>query len=582
MESKQKRRYSCQSWHVAAKVVIKPEIDEDDVTETNNDDFVTALEDCRDESDDENLETCYEDLSETTTETLHCESDQHSRVLPKTGEEIINMCDLVQERLRKSLLLDDLPHDISCQQDIEAVNEMIHQSEDKSSDESKMFMLHKHPNHAFREAKSQTVKIPNWDIKLLPHADNSEYSRTILNSDDQSTKTFQKTDISSSETLCIDETLSETVQIPDDSTFIGDNPSAKTIIAEDDSNSMTLQHQNSLSINDLSLTEPIDTSITEKYDPSSMTFAVENGNSDADHHKSTSDKSAKFIIDKYDDISVTQIIQDSQDDSWRETSVTSKTSSITECVSQGRRGNSHLFFKIKQRYERSTCDSVTQNHSPYQDRPRKVLKEPNFASTQSVPRYQNIPIGNGKLDESNGLQKSKIKDKLSSLYEKDSNNAKEAVKGPENMKTFENTKTIQTQKGYTTVNITKGNKSPQNRAATVTDKTENVLNNIQAQSTEKTKLSAQILNGIESDMSDNHAKYEHPDPIKESHTKKTFDPHIYEEVSPPCSSFENEGRTKQAVEENIYAEVKADTTKGMRELILLLDNLLISQDLLCE
>ena len=45
MEAKQKRRYSCQSWHVAAKVVIKPEVDEDDITtETNIEDFVTALE----------------------------------------------------------------------------------------------------------------------------------------------------------------------------------------------------------------------------------------------------------------------------------------------------------------------------------------------------------------------------------------------------------------------------------------------------------------------------------------------------------------------------------------------------------
>merc|ERR1712179_475466 len=67
----------------------------------------------------------------------------------------------------------------------------------------------------------------------------------------------------------------------------------------------------------------------------------------------------------------------------------------------------------------------------------------------------------------------------------------------------------------------------------------------------------------ESDLSDNHAEYEHPDPIKESHPKKTFDPHIYEEVSPPISSFEDECVTKVAMEENIYAEIKSDTTKGL-------------------
>ena len=177
MEAKQKRRYSCQSWHVAAKVVIKPEVDEDDITtETNIDDFVTALEDCQEESDEENLETCYEDLSETTTETLCCDESDHqsTKQLPGTGEEIINMCDLVQERLRKSLLLDDLPHDICCQQDIEAVNEMIHQTEELSR-------------------SKQNIKIPNWDVKHSPSVDISEASRTLLKSDTQSSKTFQIT-----------------------------------------------------------------------------------------------------------------------------------------------------------------------------------------------------------------------------------------------------------------------------------------------------------------------------------------------------------------------------------------------------
>ena len=55
--SKQKRRYSCQSWNVAAKVVIYPDYSEDE--------FVTA----REESESETLlETCFEEIDEQTEE----------------------------------------------------------------------------------------------------------------------------------------------------------------------------------------------------------------------------------------------------------------------------------------------------------------------------------------------------------------------------------------------------------------------------------------------------------------------------------------------------------------------------------
>ena len=515
MEAKQKRRYSCQSWHVAAKVVIQPEIDEGDSTsETNIDDFVTALEDCQEESDEENLETCYEDLSETTTETLCGESDhQSTKLLPRTGEEIINMCDLVQERLRKSLLLDDLPHDISCQQDIEAVNEMIHQTEELSR-------------------TNQNIKVPNWDVKHSPYREISEASRTILKSDTQSSQTYQvtrqtpdKTDVSSSETLCIDDTMNT-----DDETSLVDSPSTQTMMVDNDSVSTTLPLENtSTSYDDASPKNHLDRSVTD--DPSIDTMIVDNGTTERD-------KSAKVIINKYDDISVTQTIQDSQDNSWSETSVISQDSILTEDISQGRRGNSHLFSKIKQRYERSTCDSesLTQHPSPCQDRPKKVLKEPNFASAPSVPSYQNIPIS--KVNESKGLQKAKIETKLTHLYEVKSNNDTKGV-----------------QKSYTTVDKTKkGNNvhRPLNSAETVVKKTEIVLEDNDVQSTEKVEqsASAQIKDGLKLKR----------ESIKELHPKKTFDPHIYEEVS-PCSSFEADCVSK----ENIYAEIKSDMPKGMTE-----------------
>lgn len=55
--SKQKRRYSCQSWNVAAKVVIYPDYSEDE--------FVTARE-SQAGSESETLETCFEHIGEQT------------------------------------------------------------------------------------------------------------------------------------------------------------------------------------------------------------------------------------------------------------------------------------------------------------------------------------------------------------------------------------------------------------------------------------------------------------------------------------------------------------------------------------
>ena len=62
-ESKQKRRYSCQSWNVAAKVVLIPDTPEDEEYE---EECVTAFDHLH-ESDEETteiLQTCQEDISE--------------------------------------------------------------------------------------------------------------------------------------------------------------------------------------------------------------------------------------------------------------------------------------------------------------------------------------------------------------------------------------------------------------------------------------------------------------------------------------------------------------------------------------
>ena len=116
-QSKQKRRYSCQSWNVAAKVVLTPEVFDYD----SDEDFVTAYDHQRVAEEDEiteNLQTCLEDLSENTqSETLtpgqvnssHHESKTCKETLYNdntlngnqndTGKDILRMCAKAQDKL---------------------------------------------------------------------------------------------------------------------------------------------------------------------------------------------------------------------------------------------------------------------------------------------------------------------------------------------------------------------------------------------------------------------------------------------------------------------------------------------------
>ena len=71
-----KRRYSCQSWNVAARVVIYPDYQEEE--------FVTARQSLSEEDDSESeiLETCVEDISEQTVRL----SDSTSETLGKSSK----------------------------------------------------------------------------------------------------------------------------------------------------------------------------------------------------------------------------------------------------------------------------------------------------------------------------------------------------------------------------------------------------------------------------------------------------------------------------------------------------------------
>ena len=66
-----RRRYSCQSWNVAAKVVIYP---------SDDDEFVTAREDTDQTlTESESLETCLEDISENTEQIVESISETLGR-----------------------------------------------------------------------------------------------------------------------------------------------------------------------------------------------------------------------------------------------------------------------------------------------------------------------------------------------------------------------------------------------------------------------------------------------------------------------------------------------------------------------
>ena len=422
--SKQKRRYSCQSWNVAAKVVLTPEIFEDEITD--NEDFVTAFEDCNEiEGDDatEALQTCKEDISEETiSETLVSRDHEPERNKPcqKTAKEIIKMCDKAQDQLRRSLLLENLPQNLECDRDIDKVNELIHSDNEdqigehkngidsKSWDRSKTLIVQQSTFHdqvsnsvTMKSSKKfvtcNNIQVPKWDDGCSKSI--TESSKTML-CPDETSKTFQaeknpkpiektlmQEDISSSETLCIDESLSETciVDIASDTscTMLNDDSESQTCVVTD---------------------------------PSTVTMT-------ANDVQGGKDQSTTIHI-KEDSGDPTTMSQDDHDndDSYSDTMLLSRDSS--EGCSSGhgpsRRSHSLLFTRIKQRYEQSTCtDSITQDISSSPSKPKKVLRELSLP-TQPIVKYQNIPFSSSQNSNNvRGSAKNVIKGHIEEQFKTD-------------------------------------------------------------------------------------------------------------------------------------------------------------------
>ena len=420
--SKQKRRYSCQSWNVAAKVVLTPEIFEDEIT--NNEDFVTAFEDCNEiEGDDatEALQTCKEDISEETiSETLVSGDHGPERNKPcqKTAKEIIKMCDKAQDQLRRSLLLENLPQNLECDRDIDRVNELIHSNngdqigessqhkndiDSRSWDRSETMIVQQSTFHdqvsnsvTMRSSKSKSksfvnsnnIQVPKWDDGCSKSI--TESSKTMLcpeKNPKPSEKTLMQEDISSSETLCIDESLSETciVDIASDTscTMLNDDSESQTCVVTD---------------------------------PSTVTMT-------ANDVQGGKDQSTTIHI-KEDSGDPTTMSQDDHDndDSYSETMLLSRDSS--EGCSSGhgpsRRSHSLLLTRIKQRYEQSTCtDSITQDLSSSPSKPKKVLRELSLP-TQPIVKYQNIPFSSSQNSNNvRGNAKNVIKGHIKEQFKTD-------------------------------------------------------------------------------------------------------------------------------------------------------------------
>ena len=433
--SKQKRRYSCQSWNVAAKVVLNPEVFESD---TEDEQFETAI-DHFDESDNEDdLVTCKDDVSESTVSDTLVNQEQHHDN-NGTAEDILRMCAKAQDKIRRSLLLEDLPHEIKSISDIEKVNSMVNDCDSEtfhitdcvdksktqiSSDVSKTLLVDKSESMKKDPETPRTIKregskifVPNWN-----QSQNSESSKTIQVFSDQSSRTMmnsnenpkENSEFSSSETLCIDESLSETYVEPntESTTLNFDETNSPTFIVAEKIGDIS---NNSWTIHDPdSITVKCESSIdSETLPASSATIPVNDGSNHAiDQHEAS-----ETVIVENDEITNSITLS-------RETSVTtfSRESSVSLCSS--RSNNSKLFSRIKERYERSVSDSVSPQPQ-FQIQPKKIIRDINF-SQSSVVKYQNIPFDKENVSNNHN----RIKSKLTELYQSDEKTSKKPIQKP--------------------------------------------------------------------------------------------------------------------------------------------------------
>ena len=261
--SKQKRRYSCQSWNVAAKVVLIPDAQEDEEDE----EFVTAF-DHNHESDEETTEilhTCQEDISENSDTIVQDVTEG----VNGTAKEILHMCARAQDKLRRSLNFENLPHDITSDKDIRLLNDLIHNNNEEDSDEATESVTAKGiksvSNVKSSSILSKTIQINNDDSicdTLIVNDDDSKSETFLVSADENKTDTLRNKNNDTNLVITDDnDSISDT--------FVndGDESKSNTLMIIDDesksnnddckSNTFVINNDYSEAFNDESKTEII-------------------------------------------------------------------------------------------------------------------------------------------------------------------------------------------------------------------------------------------------------------------------------------------------------------------------------------
>ena len=545
-QNKQKRRYSCQSWNVAAKVVLTPEVFDYD----SDEDFVTACDSQRVAEEDEiteNLQTCFEDLSENTqSETLtpgHVNSSHHESNSCKetlhndntlngnqndTGKDILRMCAKAQDKLRKSILLENLPSKVENNEDIENIKELIFENENvdnfhhsKSNRPDSDIELNKTSKNYQVSREKNTIQVPNWDNMI------SETSQICDEKTEMSTETLV---CSSSNSETINANSSETFIVNEISKFNSSSITEKVDEKSKVSASNTfichenVQSQNCKKKQEFASTETlcIDDTLSETVIDVASVMSTTLVNEENQKRKNKIFSSANEEVKMQDSIS--------SDISEELSSPTLSRESSVSFNSQ--RSNSHLFNKIKERYEKSVTDSESlQISHSHKSQPKRVLKDINFKN-QPIHKYQNIPY----TPVQNHPNHSKIKNKLDELqrtFKEDPKKQKDlGYSKPHMVKSFTNSDPKVTNNLHEQEKVKNGLSNE--LIVEEYEKNEAVENDdIKFKSIIKTQQFDQSLDCEQKQYVETREEKEYKTIENQVNSSKEIDPHIYEEVGQP-------------------------------------------------
>eukprot|EP00092_Neocalanus_flemingeri_P011315 GFUD01012194.1.p1 GENE.GFUD01012194.1~~GFUD01012194.1.p1 ORF type:complete len:1165 (-),score=329.87 GFUD01012194.1:205-3699(-) len=187
--------------------------------------------------------------------------------------DILDMCDQAAKKIRDSLVFENISGDVHCAADVDRLNDII-QGKDKCSSLTRAFLPENGPTRRKRSVSSSSDTILANEsslsntllVKQHSVKDSTQLNKTQSSLSEtvcQDLKRSRNTYLSSSETLCIDETLSETIvgcqELSESNSFNGrketpsrrrrpESSSSDTILANESSLSNTLLEKQSCSV----------------------------------------------------------------------------------------------------------------------------------------------------------------------------------------------------------------------------------------------------------------------------------------------------------------------------------------------